>query len=135
MIKKRNIQIMKYLRNISLALILMATLSFVMGDFAVAQSAQEAACEGAGGTWSGGTCDDGADGISGVFNSIINVLLFLLGGVAVIMLIIGGFRYVVSGGDSSRIESAKNTILYAVIGIIVAFLAWAAVSFLVDSLG
>ena len=126
---------MKYLGIVGIVLFIALISVLVGGDFAVAQSAQQAACEGAGGTWSGGTCDDGPDGLGSVFQSVINVLLFLLGAVAVIMLIIGGFRYVVSGGDSSRIESAKNTILYAVIGIIVAFLAWAAVSFLVDSLG
>ena len=73
-------------------------------------------------------------GPGGIFETIANTLLFLLGAVAVLMLIIGGFRYVVSGGDSSAVESAKNTILYAIIGIVVAFLAWAAVDFVVTQL-
>ncbi|MEX0749023.1 MAG: hypothetical protein WD467_02000 [Candidatus Saccharimonadales bacterium] len=70
----------------------------------------------------------------GVFQTVANILLLLLGAIAVIMLIIGGFRYVVSGGDSSAVEGAKNTILYAIIGIIVAFLSWAAVDFVIDQL-
>ena len=49
------------------------------------------------------------------------------------MLIIGGIRYVISQGDAKQIESAKNTILYAVIGIIVALLAYAIVTFVVNS--
>ena len=51
-----------------------------------------------------------------------------------VMLIIGGIRYVVSGGDQGAVTSAKNTILYAIIGIIVAFLAFAAVRFVTDQL-
>ncbi len=49
------------------------------------------------------------------------------------MLIIGGIRYTISGGDSTAVTSAKNTILYAVIGIIVALLAYAIVNFVLDS--
>lgn len=73
-------------------------------------------------------------GPDGIFRTITNILIFLIGAVSVIMLIIGGFRYVLSGGDSGNVESAKNTILYAIIGIIVAFLAYAAVTFVINSL-
>lgn len=62
---------------------------------------------------------------------IINILLFLIGAVAVIMIIIGGIRYVLSNGDSSQITGAKNTIMYAVIGLVVALLAYAIVNFVV----
>lgn len=73
-------------------------------------------------------------GSGGIFETLSGTLLYLLGAVAVIMLIIGGFRYVVSGGDSSAVEAAKNTILYAIVGIVVAFVAWAAVDFVVQQL-
>ena len=73
-------------------------------------------------------------GPGGIFETLSGTLLYLLGAVAVIMLIIGGFRYVVSGGNSSAVEAAKNTILYAIVGIVVAFLAWAAVDFVVQQL-
>ena len=72
-------------------------------------------------------------GNAGVFTTISNVLLFIVGAIAVIMLIIGGLRYVVSGGDSSQVQAAKNTILYALIGVIVAILAYAAVNFVVST--
>lgn len=55
--------------------------------------------------------------------TIVNVLSAAVGVVAVIMIIIGGFRYVTSGGDSARVTSAKNTILYAIIGLVIAALA------------
>ncbi len=49
------------------------------------------------------------------------------------MLIIGSLRYVVSGGDSTAVQNAKNTILYAIVGVIVSILAYAAVSFVITS--
>jgi hypothetical protein len=72
-------------------------------------------------------------GQSGVFQNITNVLLFLIGAISVIMLVIGGLRYVLSGGESSAVAAAKNTILYAIIGVIVALLAFAAVDFVINS--
>ncbi len=73
-------------------------------------------------------------GNGGIFQKVTNILLFLVGAVSVIMLIIGGIRYVVSGGDQAAVTAAKNTILYAIVGIVVAFLAYAAVSFVTGSL-
>ena len=73
------------------------------------------------------------DGNESLFKTVTNVLLFLIGAISVIMLIIGGFKYVLSNGDSAAVTSAKNTILYAVIGIIIALLAYAIVNFVVTS--
>lgn len=77
--------------------------------------------------------ESGCDGQTPIFKTITNVLLFIIGAVSVIMLILGGIRYTISQGDSSAITSAKNTILYAIIGIIVAILAYAAVNFVIGS--
>jgi len=57
----------------------------------------------------------------------------VIGAVSVVMLIIGGVRYTISQGDSSAVTSAKNTILYSVIGLVVAILAYAAVNFVIGS--
>lgn len=73
-------------------------------------------------------------GDGGVFTTIVNVLLFIIGAISVIMLIIGGIRYTLSGGDSGAVTSAKNTILYAIIGLVVAFLAFAIVNFVLGSI-
>jgi hypothetical protein len=62
---------------------------------------------------------------------VVNVLLFIVGVISVIMIIIGGIRYVLSNGDSSQITGAKNTVLYAVIGLIVSLLAYAIIDFVV----
>lgn len=73
-------------------------------------------------------------GEGSIFQSITNILLFLIGAISVIMLIIGGIRYVISGGDQNQVTSAKNTILYAIVGIVIAFLAYAAVNFVIGAL-
>lgn len=72
-------------------------------------------------------------GSNGVFKKVTDVLLFIIGAVAVIMLVIGGIRYTVSGGDQAAVTGAKNTILYAIVGIIVAILAYAVIGFVTGS--
>ncbi len=67
--------------------------------------------------------------------TIVNVLLFILGAIAVIMIIIGGIRYTTSNGDASNTKAAKDTILYAVVGLIVAVLAYAIVNFVLGAFG
>lgn len=66
---------------------------------------------------------------------VTNTMLFAIGVVAVIMLIVGGFRYIFSGGNSTNVNAAKDTILYAVIGIVVALLAYAIVNFVLGQFG
>lgn len=98
-----------------------------------------AACDVNGGITGSASCSKG-DGQpeelfaeDGVFKKVTNVLLFIIGAVSVVMLIIGGIRYTVSQGDQNAVTSAKNTILYAVIGLVVAILAYAAVNFVITS--
>lgn len=69
--------------------------------------------------------------VAGPVQTVISVLLFAIGAISVIMIIVGGFRYVVSNGDASRIKAAKDTILYAVVGLVVALLAYVIVGFVV----
>ncbi len=63
------------------------------------------------------------DGINSTIAQIINIFSTLVGVVAVIMIIWGGLRYITSGGDSGKIGNAKNTIIYALLGLIVVALA------------
>lgn len=69
-----------------------------------------------------------------LIKNIVNILLYALGAVAVVMIVIGGIKYTTSNGDSSAVTSAKNTILYAVIGLVVALLAYAIVNFVITNL-
>jgi len=72
-------------------------------------------------------------GATGIFTTVTNTLLFIVGAISVIMVVFGGLRYVISGGDSANITAAKNTILYAVVGLIVAMLAYAVINFVITS--
>ena len=67
-----------------------------------------------------------------VFKNIVNILLFIIGAVSVIMLIYGGIRYTTSGGNANSVTAAKNTIMYSIIGLVVAILAFAVVQFVVN---
>ena len=73
-------------------------------------------------------------GTKGYLKDVTNILLFVIGAVSVIMLVIGGVKYTTSNGAEDRIKSAKNTILYALVGVIVAIAAYAIVAFVINAL-
>ena len=72
-------------------------------------------------------------GDNGVFSRITNTVSLIVGLISVIMLVYGGLRYILSGGDSKKVTDAKNTILYAIIGLIISMLAYAIVHFVLNS--
>ena len=72
-------------------------------------------------------------GDNGVFSRITNTVLLIVGLISVIMRVYGGLRYILSGGDSKKVTDAKNTILYAIIGLIISMLAYAIVHFVLNS--
>ena len=73
-------------------------------------------------------------GDGGVLSTIINTMLFIIGFLSVVMLIFGGLRYIISGGNAAAVTAAKNTILYAIVGLIIAIFAYAIVNFVIGSL-
>jgi hypothetical protein len=110
----------------------------VAGLFAVsapvaAQTPEQLACQGSGGSWSGTKCIHGTRTVVGTVKSVGNILIFITGAIAVLMIIVGGLRYTLSGGDQGSLTSAKNTILYAVVGLVVAIAAYAVVNFVLRS--
>lgn len=76
-------------------------------------------------------CKAQGDNAQNMIQIVINILLYVLGIIAVIMIIVGGIRYTTSNGDSSALTSAKNTILYSIVGLVVAILSFAIVNFVV----
>lgn len=128
-------------KKISEGLLLVPALVFALGFLAPVAGA---ACDtnnlslGTGADCAQGTDQPsslfGGNGDEGLFRRIVNIMLFIVGAVAVIMLIVGGIRYVTSGGAQDHVTAAKNTIMYAIIGIVVAILAYAVVNFVVFSL-
>jgi len=73
-------------------------------------------------------------GPDGVFTQITSIVLYIVGIISVLMLVWGGIRYIISGGDSKKITDAKNTILYAIVGLIIAVLAYAIVRFVLNGI-
>lgn len=74
------------------------------------------------------TCDasaetDAEEKVNSLLTTVINLFSLIVGIVAVIMIIVGGFKYITSGGDSGNVTGAKNTILFAVVGLIIVALA------------
>jgi len=105
--------------------------------FAAAPDIQGNLCQGANLQVNGNNqnCATGADRstLQSKLATIINLLSILIGVVAVIMIIYGGFRYITSGGDATRVGNAKNTILYAIIGLIIVALAQVIVKFVLNT--
>lgn len=74
-------------------------------------------------------------GPGGLLIKVTNIVTVIAGIAAVIMIIIGGLQFVLSGGDSKRAESARNTILYSVVGLVVIVLARFIIEFVVSRIG
>jgi hypothetical protein len=77
--------------------------------------------------------EQGDDSFGFIVRRIINIFSVVVGAVAVIMIIIGGFRYIISGGDSSGVSGAKNTILYAIVGLVIVLFAQIIVRFVLTN--
>lgn len=78
------------------------------------------------------SCDNNRPGFfdgGGLFEDILNILTYVVGAVAVIMIVVSGLMYVLSAGDSNNVSRAKNTLLYAVVGLVIAMLAQGIVAF------
>lgn len=122
---------MKKIRTFITAFVLMAMGAFALVPAATvsAAGALDGVCANNGDT---GVCEENAKSENANTNdlvgNIVNTLLFIIGGISVVMVIVGGFLYVTSQGDSGSVSKAKNTVLYAIIGLIVAFLAYAIVN-------
>ena len=74
------------------------------------------------------------DGDKGLIKTVVNVLLWAVGILSVIMIIFSGLRYITSAGDASKTKSAQSTLIYSVVGLIVAIMAWAIVNMVINRL-
>jgi cytochrome bd-type quinol oxidase subunit 2 len=85
---------------------------------------QSGLCGGSGLSLDNSSCSNAALGnpqvaLNTLITRVVNLFSVVVGIVAVVMIIVGGFRYIISGGDSSNVTDAKNTILYAIVGLII----------------
>ncbi len=81
------------------------------------------------------TCAAASDpngSVNNIITTVINIFSLVVGVVSVIMIIIGGLRYITSGGDSGNVSGAKNTILYAIVGLVIVALAQVIVHFVLN---
>ena len=72
-------------------------------------------------------CQNQNEDESDIVKNVVDALLYVVGIISVVMIIVGGIKYAVSGGNATAVTNAKNTILYAVIGLVVSFAAYAVV--------
>ena len=79
-------------------------------------------------------CQNDGKGVFDILGRIINILLIVGGFIAVLMVIIGGITYSLSGGDAAQTKRGKDTVLYAVIGLVVSIMAFAIVNFVIGRL-
>ena len=82
---------------------------------------------------SAGTGSGQSSDLMTILQLIINVALGVIGFVAVVMIIMGGIQYTTSSGDAAKVTKAKNTILYGVVGLVIALLAFAIVNFILTN--
>jgi hypothetical protein len=125
---------MKHIRILVVALAVFVGLSALAPSTALAASAKTTVCKTLGSSDSCTTTPSGSVSINSVITAVVNILSITIGVVSVIMIMVGGFKYVTSGGDSNSVSSAKNTIIYAIIGIVVAALAQALVNFVLKKI-
>ncbi len=127
------------IRKITMFFIAFVAIAVIMGVSVVPVGAQEsseakkAVCQGLGGAV-GGTdeCEDpsGSASLDSTIKNVINILSLVVGVIAVIMVIVGGLKYVASQGDSGGVTSAKNTVIYAIVGLVIVALAQVIVRFM-----
>jgi len=120
-------RVLKYLFPLMLIVGFVMTMTMSQGVSAMTlrEGAEAARCDG---------CPSDLFGNNGIFRQVTNIIIYIVGVIAVIMLVIGGIKYVISGGDSKKVTDAKNTILYAIIGLVIAFLSYAIVRFVITAL-
>ena len=99
-----------------------------------ASTAQSDICAGVSAVQGNGACSgNGTAAVGGIIRTVINVMSFFVGLVAVIMIIVGGFKYITSGGDSGKASNGRTTIVSALIGLVIVALAQVIVQFVLTN--
>jgi hypothetical protein len=123
---------------VTLSLLLVPVLALSGAANAQTDKVSGSLCQGGGNVALGEEADcedvteDSEEGLNNVITNVVNVLSLIVGIIAVIMIVIGGFRYITSGGDSGNVSGAKNTILYAIVGLVIVALAQFIVRFVLS---
>jgi hypothetical protein len=125
--------------------ILLASLVMMAGMFGQAALPRLAYADASCGDGSGSSKDQVLEGVgetdtdcrpgkvADTINGIVRILSYILGAAAIIVIIIGGFKFITSGGDANKVSSAKSTIVYALIGLAIAVFAQFLVHFVINT--
>jgi len=116
-----------------LALMMVITTSLAVVPAVASANFAGDACGGVNQVDSSQGCGSGSNKkLTNVLQLAVNILSFVVGFVAIIMIIISGFKYITSSGDSNNIASAKTTLIYAIVGLVIAALAQVIVRFTIS---
>lgn len=123
----------RFLVSVALALSLVAPV-FVAQDASAAlfSGSTDQACQGVG--LGGNGCKGGTTKINSTIRNIVDILSLVVGIIAVIMIIVSGIKYVTSQGEASGTKAAKDTLVYAIVGLIVVALAQFLVKFVLEQI-
>lgn len=122
---------MKRIFRIIAATTIMVVPLIFMGT-ANADTAKDAVCQGIGLASDGNGCDTSNTGgttVESMIHTVISLISYAAGIIAVIMIIISGYKYMTAAGESSKVTSAKSTLMHALIGLAIAALAQVLVRF------
>ncbi len=108
-------------------------ISSVVSQPLYAADASSAVCEALGATGASNGCSNtGGSNVSSVLKVALQLLSFVAGVIAVIMIIIAGVKFITSGGDAGKVASARNTIIYALVGAVIVVVSQAIVQFVIN---
>jgi hypothetical protein len=128
---------MQMKRLVTIGVIVFAVIVSGFGALAVspahviAATAKDQVCAGVGTVTGSGGCTSSGSDFGSVVKLVLNIFSSFVGLVAVVMFMWGGFKYITSGGESGKVTSAKNTLIYAVIGVVIVVFAQTIVQFVV----
>ncbi|HKR82323.1 MAG TPA: pilin [Candidatus Saccharimonadales bacterium] len=120
----------KILASLVAAIVLVTPLAASGSSYALFDNSKGNACQGV--ELGGAGCGSGSAGVNTIITNVVNILTIIIGAAAVIMIIVGGFKYITSGGDSSKSASARTTIISAIIGLAIVALAQVIVQFVIS---
>lgn len=124
---------MKLSNKLNRILLLASFFAIYLPQKALAQCTSTGGTVGSGIECAGNTLPKNLTGNGGIVTTVINVMIGIIGIVAVIMIIVGAFRIVLSAGNEKAVADGKNTILFAVIGLVIAIVAFAIVNFVINA--
>lgn len=113
-----------------------APMALTTSSASAANTIANSLCDGVDATGDGCTANgdtaSATSGIKTIAGNVTKIFTVVVGAISVIMIIYGGFRYITSGGASDKVGAAKNTLIYAIIGLIIVALANVIVSIVIN---